>query len=474
MEEGTGLCKTVKVDLHSLHKSTDLDNNTMETLESPPECPEVAADNGSRLFVPLQVKIELVMKAERVVRAEKSMSFRAFCRQHEVQPSQLRRWEKNLLTMKKTLENTRKKKTKVACTSGRTSRLAHLKDKLIPWVLMLRKDGKKVSIRMVAIYARKLDSTLRRERRYSLFAMVRRFLDSNGIVIRACTHKAQEDMRTKEDEARKFMETTTPLLQQPNRHQAFIINMDQTPYNPKDTEKKTLNERGVKTVNLKTMKTSLDRITCMLTVCADGTKLPPLLVFKAKPGGAVEREFTKNDFPKDCHYLVQENAWTDERVMLHWVDHVLAPYVKKAPKGIVPYLLLDKYTCHTQGTVTRKIEALGVEWDIIPGGCTGLVQPIDVGIGKPFKNRMRYCCEEWMMDQYTMDNGQVERIKPVDARRFVATWASHVWGEFSRQTVKNSWRHKPFSYFPEEVPETQALSDEEEESGDDEVSITGL
>ena len=80
------------------------------------------------------------------------------------------------------------------------------------------------------------------------------------------------------------------MLQQKHRHQAFIINMDQTPYNPKDTDRRTLNEKGVKTVNAKTMKTSLDRITCMLAVCADGTKLPPLLVFKAKPGRSVERE----------------------------------------------------------------------------------------------------------------------------------------------------------------------------------------
>ena len=39
-------------------------------------------------------------------------------------------------------------------------------------------------------------------------------------------------------------------------------------------------------------------------------------------------------------------------------------------------------------TVTAEIETLGIEVDHIPGGCTGLAQPIDVGIGKPFKNRV--------------------------------------------------------------------------------------
>ena len=38
--------------------------------------------------------------------------------------------------------------------------------------------------------------------------------------------------------------------------------------------------------------------------------------------------------------------------------------------------------------VTQQIETLGIEVDHILGGCTGLAQPIDVGIGKPFKNRV--------------------------------------------------------------------------------------
>lgn len=446
----------------------------MEINNTPVEPSEDPADkqnDGKRNFLSLHQKIHMVMKAERMVRAEKSMSLKAFCRQHNVLPSQMRYWTKNLVNMKKALEGTTRKSGRVACTTGQKSRLASCSHKLIPWINALRKDGKKVSIRMVATYAKRLDSSLRREKRYTLFAIVRRFCDANRIVMRATTHTAQEDMHKKTAEALAFMETTKQLLHQPNRHQAYIINMDQTPFNPKDGDNKTLNEKGVKTVHGKSIKTSLDRITCMLTVCADGTKLPPLLIFKAKPGGSVEKEFTQ--FPNECKYAVQENAWTDERVMLLWVDVVLAPYVKTAPKGIVPYLILDKYTCHMQGSVTKKMESLGVECDIVPGGCTGLVQPIDVGIGKPFKNRMRYQLEEWMMDQYTEEDGSIERIKPSCARRFVAKWAVHAWRRIPKAIIKNSWRHKPYSYFPDEPTEKYAFSDEED-SGDDELSVTGI
>ena len=138
--------------------------------------------------------------------------------------------------------------------------------------------------------------------------------------------------------------------------------------------------------------------------------------------------------------MVQKTAWTDERVMHYWIDHVLRPYIKTAPKGVVPLLYLDKYACHYQGSVAKKLEDLGVEWDIIPGGCTSLVQPVDVAIGKPFKNRMRYKWEEFMMDL----DWKNERIKPIDARKKIAVWALEAWKGIPVDVVWNLWRHNPF------------------------------
>jgi hypothetical protein len=69
--------------------------------------------------------------------------------------------------------------------------------------------------------------------------------------------------------------------------------------------------------------------------------------------------------------------------------------------------LLTKYCSHrteisikdivTLGSVA--IQGLSVELKIIPPGCTGLVQPIDVGINKPFKANMRKIYTEWLLKQ---------------------------------------------------------------------------
>ena len=119
-----------------------------------------------------------------------------------------------------------------------------------------------------------------------------------------------------------------------------------------------------------------------MTVSASGKVLKPMLIFKGKRGGRIQsREFPT--FPPDIVYGCQDNA------MLEWVETMLTPYVATAPDHIIPLLLLDSYRCHMMATVVSKIQDLCVEVVHISGGYTGLTQPVDVGVNKPFKCRVR-------------------------------------------------------------------------------------
>ena len=48
-------------------------------------------------------------------------------------------------------------------------------------------------------------------------------------------------------------------------------------------------------------------------------------------------------------------------------------------------------------SVVQRIKKLGIKVIHKPGRCTGLCQPLDVGINKPFKCRMQQRWEEWMI-----------------------------------------------------------------------------
>ena len=126
--------------------------------------------------------------------------------------------------------------------------------------------------------------------------------------------------------------------------------------------------------------------------------LTPMLVYKGTRHGRIATREIR-DHPQRIKHAMQPKAWFDEATMLDWVDGVLKPYVAMAPVGIIPILFLDLFKVHLLGSVANAIQGLGVELKIIPPGCTGLVQPIDVGINKPFKANMRMIYTEWLLDQ---------------------------------------------------------------------------
>ena len=116
----------------------------------------------------------------------------------------------------------------------------------------------------------------------------------------------------------------------------------------------------VKTVTIHTSTQGTRQATLAATVCANGTKLPPMLIFKGKQNGRI----TANEFPMfptGCEYFCRENAWMDEGAMIEWVEKILKPFIATAPGNVVPLFALESYQCNMMASVIGSIQNLGVE-----------------------------------------------------------------------------------------------------------------
>ena len=219
--------------------------------------------------------------------------------------------------------------------------------------------------------------------------------------------------------------------------------MDQTPVFFSMHSKKTLEKIGVRTVAVLTSTNDTRRVTVAATITASGEQLTPMVIFKGSPTGRIAKDEIQQ-YDHTAIYDVQKNAWMDERVMLRWVDEVIKPYVATAPDDVIPVLLLDSYRCHIMASVVNKITDLGVEVIHIPGGCTGLVQPLDVGYNRPFKVRIRRKWQEWMMET-------VEQIGVVKAPHWedVSAWIAESYWDLDRKTktIKNAWLKNGYEWF---------------------------
>ena len=145
--------------------------------------------------------------------------------------------------------------------------------------------------------------------------------------------------------------------------------------------------------------------------------------------------------PTDLIYRCQEKAWFDQPVMMEWVEKVLGPYVANVPHGIVPILFLDNFSVHKTGAVVEAIQALGVEVEFIPPGCTGMVQQVDVGFNKSLKSKFRDQYREWMLDQ------DPSQSIPCPSRALVAEWLIAAQRLMTPALIRNAWKKTGFSWF---------------------------
>ena len=144
----------------------------------------------------------------------------------------------------------------------------------------------------------------------------------------------------------------------------------------------TLDKKGVKEVLLKTTGCKKLRITVMLAATVDGRKLPPLLILKRKTLPNSEA------FPKDVIVRAQEKEWMTQELMLEWINIVW----DCRPRTFLnqpSMLVLDTLKGHLSDSVKSQLRKMDTVLFVIPDGITSVLQPMDVPINKPFKDRLR-------------------------------------------------------------------------------------
>jgi hypothetical protein len=273
-------------------------------------------------------------------------------------------------------------KNKKAAHAGQLGQLKAIKEPLLRHIFELREQGVTVSKFQMVVRASQLCPMFGAKHFVAWCSAVKQFVCAHSFVYRMGTHLLQHKPDEVEAEAKDYMCLIRPFIIGPHRDWRFIINMDQMLVYFAMSAKQTL-----ETIHVRTSTNDNKRATVVVTITADVTVLPSMVIFKGKQNGRIAKtEFAT--YPAPHRYCCQDNAWMGKMVMLAWVDNILWPYVETAPDDVIPLLILDSYQCHMMGLVVQKIQELGVEVTHIPGGCTSLCQPIKIGFNKLFKDRL--------------------------------------------------------------------------------------
>ncbi|KAF0705289.1 hypothetical protein AaE_014591 [Aphanomyces astaci] len=191
-----------------------------------------------------------------------------------------------------------------------------------------------------------------------------------------------------------------------------IINADETPVYYDMPPTKTLSKRG-DSARVKEAQKHSERVSVLLSIRADGGKLPPLIIVKGTPGGTIDCDELPT-YPPGAVYAVQEHAYMDHDVWAIYLREILK-FEVQGPTVLV----VDNLHAHVSDRAKTIMEVelnCSATLAQLPANSTSFVQPLDVGIMGPFKSM---CRKEWLYEERVQTAAE-KRLKLI--QRVIKVW----------------------------------------------------
>lgn len=100
-------------------------------------------------------------------------------------------------------------------------------------------------------------------------------------------------------------------------------------------------------------------------------------------------------FPHRLVVTCHEKGWMNEDLVKDWLYTVWSKVGGLSHQKAM--LVCDSFRAHQSNPVRRTLQSLNTEGAVIPGGMTGILQPLDVSVNKPFKDHLRNMWQQWMI-----------------------------------------------------------------------------
>lgn len=166
----------------------------------------------------------------------------------------------------------------------------------------------------------------------------------------------------------------------------LVLNLDEYSQSIIPAYKYTLAPKGSKIINNVNYNDKRNISGC-LAIALNGNFLPCQLIYKGK----TNRCFQKN-IPSSVKITRREDkSWANSETVIHFISNIIIPYVneQRLHANEKCLLIMDVFKSHLMANVLHLLKNNGISVIFVPPGMTGELQALDVGIIKPWKDRMR-------------------------------------------------------------------------------------
>ena len=232
-----------------------------------------------------------------------------------------------------------------------------------------------------------------------------------------------------------------------------ICNIDQSLLPFEYLKGRTYAKRGDRTVRIKEGRSGHNKRQCTLQIAVFANSVPRyklLLMFKGKPKGDGRRKTERQKYHPGVVVIFNEKAWANTSNLLDWVKNQYSTASAYPLRDNEPrFLALDSFAPHkNQGKKPKAKESLkeiqnrlaeeklqqelrdafvklNVTLSLIPGGCTGYVQVLDVLVNKLIKQYIEEYEDLWVEQNFDLwESGKWS----IGERRILMThWVAQAW-----------------------------------------------
>ena len=140
------------------------------------------------------------------------------------------------------------------------------------------------------------------------------------------------------------------------------------------------------------------------------------------------------------------SGWMTEEILLKWFTKLWSTV--KLSDSVQPVLIFDHCPVHKKKIIFATIERKGAKYFLIPPGCTGYLQPLDVSINKPFKDKIRAMYKDWVQDESLSSNNVTKQSNiKTPSNDLMIDWVLKSLAEINASMIKKSFKTCGTLYF---------------------------
>lgn len=355
-------------------------------------------------------------------------------------------WVKNEAKIREACE--KKKRSKGTVGGQGRHRVFPYCDELIQWIKQMRRDDFPLKTSHCVVFVKEeyeewATAYLKTRREESLCRAVRRMTVAHGFSFRRPTRTVLSSEELVAEQQRFAADVGVKVTATYDRN--CIFNADETAVYYDDDPGTIIAERGrKKSARIKGRRRS-ERASVLLIVSATGKKLRPLIIFKGQPGGTIEKDM--DDYSDQVVTTVQRNGWMDSTVWIEkFINDQWAGFVSEETPGPLT-IYVDNLKCHVSEEAQEAFAAWGTEVVALPENTTAILQPLDVGVMGPFKQKLRSLTLSYELDALRRQDRvplrerllALKRMSADEKRKLLVDRVTKAWDGVSEDCIRRAW-----------------------------------